>query len=115
MTGPMTTPLVTVLSLVIAAALESGGDAAIRHGLIRGPRAWLVVGSVMLVLYGFLVNLNRAVDFGTLMGIYIVTFFVVSQIIAVVLLGEQAAPMTLLGGAFIVVGGLIVQYGAVTR
>jgi drug/metabolite transporter (DMT)-like permease len=61
------------------------------------------------------VNLNRAVDFSTLMGVYIVMFFVVSQIIAVAFLGERAAPMTLLGGAFIVVGGLIVQYGATSR
>jgi drug/metabolite transporter superfamily protein YnfA len=88
---------------------------AIRRGLIQGTRLWLVLGAVVLVIYGFVVNLNRAVDFSTLMGVYIAMFFVVSQIIAVVFLGERAAPMTLLGGAFIVVGGPIVQYGATSR
>ena len=110
----MTTPLVTLVSLVLAAALESGGDAAIRHGLVRGAGAWLVLGALSLVCYGFMVNLNRLVDFSTLMGGYIAVFFVVSQVIALVFVGDRPSPMTLLGGAFIVVGGLIVQYGART-
>ena len=108
----MTGPLVTLVSLVVAAALESGGDAAIRHGLVDGPKTWLVLGAAVLVLYGFVVNLNRLVDFSTLMGGYIAVFFVVSQAISVVFVGDRPAPTTLLGGAFIVAGGLIVQYGA---
>lgn len=104
--------MLTLGSLVVAALLESGGDAAIRRGLVQGTTAWLVAGAVVLVAYGFVVNANRAVDFSTLMGGYIAVFFVVSQVIAMALLGERPAPMTLLGGAFIVAGGLIVQYGA---
>jgi drug/metabolite transporter superfamily protein YnfA len=108
----MTPRLLTLASLILAAALESGGDALIRRGLLSGARAWLVVGALVLTLYGFVVNLNRAVDFGPLMGAYIAVFFVVSQVVAVAVLGERPAPMTVLGGAFIVAGGLLVQYGA---
>ncbi len=109
------TVLLTLASLVLAAALESGGDALIRHGLVAGARAWLAVGALVLVLYGFVVNANRVVDFGTLMGVYIAVFFVVSQAIAVVVFGNRPAPATLLGGALIVAGGLVVQWGAASR
>jgi len=108
----MTTALATFLFLVLAAALESGGDALIRHGLVAGPRGWLAVGALVLVLYGFAVNANRRVDFGTLMGVYIAVFFVVSQLIAVVFFGARPAPATLVGGALIVAGGILVQWGA---
>lgn len=110
----MTIFLVTLGSLVVAAALESGGDALIRQGLVHASRSWLALGAVALVLYGFAVNLNRMVDFSTLMGTYIAVFFVVSQMIAVGM-GNRPSLMTLLGGAFIVAGGLIVQYGASIR
>ena len=110
----LTTFLLTIGSLVMAAALESGGDALIRHGLVHASRWYLALGAVVLVLYGFAVNLNRLVDFSTLMGTYIAVFFVVSQTIAVAF-GDRPSLMTLLGGAFIVTGGLIVQYGASVR
>ena len=100
----------TLVPLVLAALLESGGDALVRRGLVHGPRGWLALGAVALVLYGFVVNADRRVDFGTLMGAYIAVFFVVSQTIAV-LMGERPPATTLLGGALIVAGGLIVQYG----
>lgn len=110
----MPTALATLLWLVVAAALESGGDAASRHGLVQGPRAWVAAGALALVAYGLVVNVNRAIDFGALMGMYIVVFFVVSQAIAA-LLGERPAAMTLVGGAFIVAGGVIVHLGASGR
>lgn len=110
----MTNTLATLGSLVVAAALESGGDALIRQGLVHASRWWLALGAVVLVIYGFAVNLNRLVDFSTLMGTYIAVFFVVSQTIAVGM-GDRPSPMTLLGGAFIVAGGLIVQYGSLVR
>jgi drug/metabolite transporter superfamily protein YnfA len=107
----MTTALLTLGSLVLAAALESGGDALMRHGLVRGPRAWVVVGALVLALYGLVVNLDRRVDFSTLMGTYIAVFFVVSQAIAVAFMGDRPAPTTLVGGVLIVAGGILVQYG----
>ncbi len=110
----MTTSLLTLGSLVLAATLESGGDALMRHGLTRGPRAWVVVGALVLAVYGLVVNLDRRVDFSTLMGTYITVFFAVSQAIAVAFMGERPAPSTLLGGVLIVAGGIVVQYGEKT-
>jgi hypothetical protein len=48
--------------LIVAAGLESGGDARSAAVSVGGARAWLVVGALVLTLYGFVVNLNRAVD-----------------------------------------------------
>jgi|SRR5581483_1089841 len=99
-----------LLVLVVAAVLEVGGDAAIRYGLVRATPASAAIGSLMLVAYGFLVNANRMMDFGRLMGVYIAVFFVVSQVLGVVGFGESAAGgARLVGGALIVAGGLVIQ------
>src|SRR6185369_8219974 len=72
-------PMSTTLGfLILAAALEIGGDAAIRYGLLRSTSAPLVLGVVLLAAYGFAVNVNRTIDFGRLLGLYIAVFFVVS-------------------------------------
>jgi small multidrug resistance family-3 protein len=104
--------LAGALVLLVAGVLEVGGDAAIRHGLVRQVWPWTVGGAVALVAYGLVVNLNRTIDFGQLMGLYIVAFFVVSQIIAVVALGERPGLGLLVGGALIVAGGLVIQVAA---
>ena len=98
------------LFLVAAAALEVGGDAAIRHGLLRPSRMWLLAGVLLLGAYGWVVNLNRLLDFGSLMGLYIAVFFVVSQVVSVVVFGEWPSPRLLVGGALIVGGGLVIQF-----
>ena len=99
------------LSLVLAALLEVGGDAAIRRGLVRTAAAWVVLGCAALAGYGLTVNLNRELAFGRLMGIYIAVFFVVSQGISIGILGERPTPSLLLGGALIVGGGIVIQLG----
>ena len=101
----------TLLSLVIAAAMEVGGDAAIRHGLLRSGWPAIVVGAALLVGYGLVVNTSLAVDFGRLMGVYIVVFFVVSQLIGMCVLGEWPSRTLLLGGALIITGGGVIQLG----
>ena len=98
--------------LVLAAVLEVGGDAAIRHGLLRASPSWLVVGALALVSYGFVVNANRLIDFGRLMGLYIVVFFVVSQVINATAFGGRPSVSVLVGGALIVIGGVVIQLGA---
>jgi small multidrug resistance family-3 protein len=107
----MTSGAGQLVLLVAAAVLEVGGDAAIRHGLVRSAWLWLAVGAGALVAYGFVVNGDRAVDFGRLMGVYIAVFFVVGQVVGVVLLGERPATSLLLGGGMIVAGGLVIQFG----
>lgn len=94
--------------LALAALLECGGDALIRLGL-RGARWSLVVGAVALVVYGFVVNLARW-DFNRLMGAYIAVFFVVSQLLAVLLFRERLQTPAYVGGALIVAGGLILTF-----
>jgi len=91
---------------VIAALLEVGGDALIRIGL-RGPGYWLAVGALTLFAYGVLVNLS-GVDFNRLMGIYIAIFFVVSQVISFILFKQIPDDRIMLGGGFIVAGGLLI-------
>lgn len=97
--------------LVLAAALEVGGDAAIRHGLLRSSWGWLLVGSLALVVYGFAVNAPRSVDFGRLMGLYIAVFFVVGQVVNLLAFGGRPAPNLLWGGALIIAGGIVIQLG----
>src|SRR3989304_4375320 len=59
---------------------------------------------------GGLVN-QPAFGFGRALGLYIAIFFVVSQAVALAVLGERPSPSLLLGGALIVAGGLVVQLG----
>ena len=98
--------LKTLAILIVAAALEVGGDALIRMGL-RGPAYWLAAGGIVLFAYGMLVN-QSGVDFNRLMGIYIAIFFVVSQAISFVMFKQIPDDRILLGGGFIVTGGLVI-------
>jgi len=100
-----------LITLVCAAALEIGGDAAIRRGLVESHPPWLAVGAVALIAYGLVVNLNRTIDFGRLMGLYIAVFFVVSQVLSFAFFGERPSLTLLVGGALIVAGGLVIQAG----
>ncbi len=96
--------------LVGAAILEVAGDAAMRVGL-RG-RAWgFLLGATLLAAYGLVVN-QPAVSFNRLLGTYIAVFFVVSQLMAFVAFGERPTPHLLAGGALVVLGGVVVQWGA---
>jgi drug/metabolite transporter superfamily protein YnfA len=98
--------LKTLAILVLAAALEVGGDALVRIGL-RGPAFWMAAGGLVLFAYGVLVNLS-GIDFNRLMGIYIAVFFVVSQVISFIFFKQIPDDKILLGGGFIVTGGLLI-------
>ena len=94
-----------ILFLVLAAALEVGGDAFCRVGIRDRRLAALLLGGAVLWVYGITVNVPRW-DFGRLLGVYIALFFVVSQIVAVFVFREPVRPPLLVGGALIVAGGL---------
>jgi small multidrug resistance family-3 protein len=101
----------TLVTLVAAAVLEVGGDAAMRHGLVR-PAWWSIgVGAVALATYGIVVNTSRTIDFNRLMGTYIVVFFLVSQALGWLLFGERPSVALLAGGALVVAGGVVMQVG----
>ena len=99
----------TVSLLVIAAILEVGGDAIVRAGLHRSGVtrfAAFLAGGLMLFVYAYAVN-SPPWDFGRLLGVYIVLFFIVAQFVSWMVF--QTAPTTglIVGGAFIVAGGAI--------
>src|SRR5262249_61158259 len=96
-------------ALVVAGVVEAGGGAAVRRGFTGAPRGWIGLGAGLLVAYGVFVNLNRTVDFSRLLGLYIVLFFVVSQLVGRVTFGEPATPGLVLGGALILAGGAVLQ------
>ena len=91
--------------LALAALLEVGGDAGMRAGL-QGRRGGFALGAALLVAYGIVVNLPNW-EFGRLLGVYIAVFFLVSQVMAVLAFHEKLKAPTLVGGALIVTGGLV--------
>jgi hypothetical protein len=63
----------------------------------------------VLALYGLVVNLPRW-DFGRLLGVYVVLFFLMAQILAKVRFNQSPKPPILLGGLLIVIGGLVITF-----
>jgi hypothetical protein len=100
-----------LLVLFVAALLEAGGDALMRAGIHRGllwQRAGLfVVAAVVLFAYGWTVN-APAWDFGKLIGIYVVFFFLIAQVISWVAFQQRPSGTMMAGGALIVAGGLVI-------
>jgi small multidrug resistance family-3 protein len=104
-----------LLILLVAALLEAGGDALVRAG-IHAPASrtrWLlwVLGAAVLFTYGYVVNAPPW-DFGRLLGIYVVFFFVVAQAIAWAAFGQKPDRLVIVGGSFVVLGGLIMSAGS---
>jgi drug/metabolite transporter superfamily protein YnfA len=104
--------LPALLLLTLAAVLESGGDALVRKGLLAGgmPRGlWFIAGAVVLFIYGVVVNLPNW-DFGRMLGVYVALFFVVAQVISYFVFHQPPTTPVLVGGAFILAGGLIMTF-----
>ena len=104
----------TLLLLFTAAVLEAGGDALVRAGLhskTAPSRAlFFIGGALVLFLYGYFVN-APAWDFGRLLGVYVVFFFVVAQLISWIVFHQPPTRTLLIGAGFIVAGGAIISYG----
>lgn len=96
--------------LIGAAIWEVAGDAVIRKGLRGSGWAVIVAGCVMLATYGVLVNSVKW-DFSKLLGVYVAFFAAVGVLSGWIVFKETVPVSTWLGLAFIVVGGLIVQFG----
>lgn len=101
----------TALGVLLGAAvLEAGGDALVRwglhqnSGLTRG--AAFALGAAILFAYGYSVNAPDW-DFGRLLGIYVVFFFVIAQLMSWLFFHQPPGRATLVGGALIVAGGLV--------
>jgi drug/metabolite transporter superfamily protein YnfA len=102
-----------ILVLVVAAVLEAGGDAVIRLGL-HANTAWYRYGmfalaAVLLFVYGWTVNAPQW-DFGKLLGLYVVFFFVIAQLISWLVFKQAPSTAVLVGGLLIAAGGLVISF-----
>jgi multidrug transporter EmrE-like cation transporter len=97
--------------LFLAALLEAGGDAVLRTALHTSaiwPRALLLaLGGALLVGYGLTVNAPPW-DFGQLLGLYVVFFFVIAQVISWIGFRQPPSAAVMIGGGLIVTGGLVI-------
>src|ERR1700740_85935 len=104
-------PAGTFAVLVFAAYLEVQGDACFQSGLYHTSgmkrTGWFLAGSAVLVCYSLFLNSSKG-DFGKLLGVYVLLFFFVAQILAKLQFHQSPTKPIYLGEAFIVVGGLIV-------
>jgi drug/metabolite transporter superfamily protein YnfA len=96
-----------LLILLTAIVLEICGDASIRIALRSSRWRLFAFGAALLIIYGTLVSFPNW-TFSRTMGVYIAIFFLVSQVVAVVLLHEQIKLPAIVGGALIVSGGLVI-------
>lgn len=102
-----------ILVLLLAALLEVGGDALVRAGLHRtgivSKALLFLLGAVALFAYGCVVN-TPAWDFGRLLGIYVVLFFVTAQLISWLAFGQPPTLARVCGGLLIVAGGAVIAW-----
>ena len=99
--------------VLIATILEVIGDAIIRNSIYNHTGAarigLFLTGAVLLFGYGYSLNL-APVEFNQVVGLYIATLFVVWQTINYFAFGTLPTIPILIGGLFIVTGGLIVTF-----
>jgi small multidrug resistance family-3 protein len=103
--------LVPLIIFVASALLEVGGDAVVRHGLRSEKWYWIGAGCLMLGVYGVVVNTVKW-DFSRLLGVYVAVFAVISVLVGRFWFQETVPPSTWAGLAIIVLGGLVIQFGA---
>jgi drug/metabolite transporter superfamily protein YnfA len=103
--------LVPLIIFIAAALLEVGGDAVVRQGLRSQKWALILVGCVMLGVYGVVVNTVKW-DFSKLLGVYVAVFAVISVLVGRFWFQETVPTSTWIGLAIIVAGGMVIQFGA---
>jgi len=103
--------------LAIAAFLEVYGDACFAAGLnhATGSRRflWFLAGTCVLAGYSLFLNSSQ-VDFGKLLGVYVVLFFLIAQLVAKVQFHKSRTTPIMAGGALIVAGGLVITFWKVS-
>lgn len=99
--------------LILATALEVFGDAIVRMGLgqqVLGNRLVYFAGGAVL-LFGYGLSLNTApIEFERVAGVYIATLFVMWQVVSFITFRTVPSLPTLVGGALIIGGGLLVAF-----
>ena len=103
----------TFAVLLFAAFLEAYGDSCFQSGLYRSSGAARYIafagGAITLSLYGLVVN-TPPWEFGKLLGLYVVLFFIVAQVLAKVRFDQTPTPPILVGGSLILLGGMIITF-----
>ena len=106
-------PLGALSVLTLAAFLEAWGDSLFQAGFYRssglGRVIALLAGAIVLAAYGSVVNVPRW-DFGKLLGVYVVLFFLMAQILNKVRFGQSPTSPIYAGGGLIVAGGLVIAF-----
>lgn len=101
----------TFAVLLLAAFLEAYGDSCFQSGLHRATGAARYIafagGVLLLAQYGLLVN-TPPWDFGRLLGVYVVLFFLVVQVLARLRFQQTPTIPILVGGSLIVAGGVVI-------
>jgi hypothetical protein len=91
--------------------LHRGGDASIRAGLHKTlfwqKASLFAVAALVLFAYGWTVN-SPPWDFGKPLGPYLVFFFLTAQAISWPAFKQFPSQVVLVGGLFIVTGGVII-------
>ena len=95
------TPIGVFVVLVLAAYLEVQGDACFQSGLYHSSGAkqigWFITGALVLVCYSLFLNSSK-IDFGKLLGIYVVLFFFIAQIVAKLQFHQSPSKPIYVGG-----------------
>jgi small multidrug resistance family-3 protein len=106
-------PLGAFSVLALAAFLEACGDSFFQVSFYRssglGRAIAFVAGVAVLAAYGSVVNVPRW-DFGKLLGVYVVLFFLMAQLLAKVRFGQSPTLPIYAGGTLIVAGGLVIAF-----
>ncbi len=108
---PKTPRPTTIAVLFLAALLESGGDAFIRAGLHKTlpwqKASLFALAALVLFAYGWTVN-SSPWDFGKLLGLYVVFFFLTAQAISWLAFKQLPSLAVLVGGLLILTGDIII-------
>ncbi len=106
-----------VFFLLVATIFEVSGDAIIRicvyNHTAMARIALAIAGMLLLFGYGLFLNL-APVTFSQVVGLYIATLFIVWQIINYIAFKSVPTLPILVGGALVVVGGLIITFWKTT-
>jgi len=101
----------TFAILLLAAFLEAYGDSCFQQGLYRSTGAAryaaFIGGGLTLAFYGLVVN-TPPWDFGKLLGIYVVLFFLVAQFLAWARFQQMPTVPIMVGGSLIAAGGVVI-------
>ena len=96
--------------LALAAFLEAFGDSFFQVAFYRssgvGRLFALLAGTAVLACYGAVVNTPKW-DFGRLIGVYVVFFFISAQLVNRARFGQSPTLPIYAGGALIVAGGML--------